>query len=73
MSEMGQTRRSDGSPATSGLPHLADIFPIRRHVSKVPQPDSCNAAKLFDHLVGEGEEVRWHSEAERLGGLEIDD
>jgi hypothetical protein len=26
----------------------------------------------FDHLVGAGEQRRWHGEAERLGGLEID-
>ena len=30
-------------------------------------------AVLFDHLVREGEQRRGHIEAERLGGLEIDD
>ena len=28
---------------------------------------------LFDHLVGAGEQLRWHSELERSGGLKIDD
>jgi hypothetical protein len=30
-------------------------------------------ACLFDHLVGGGEEGPWHVEAERFGGLHIDD
>src|SRR5258705_8868283 len=39
---------------SSGLPLKADIAHYSRHVSMVPLPDSCNAAKwgLFDHLVG---------------------
>jgi hypothetical protein len=36
MSELGQSRRSDRWPATSGLPPSADLFKVRRHVSKVP-------------------------------------
>ena len=35
-----QSRRSDRSPATSGLPRSADIRRVRRHVSKVPGKDS---------------------------------
>jgi hypothetical protein len=40
-----QSRRSACAPLTSGLPREADIFSVCRHVSKVPIPDSCSAAK----------------------------
>jgi len=39
-----------------------------------PTTDSCIAAtaSLFDHLVGAGEQHRWHNDAKRLRGLQID-
>jgi hypothetical protein len=49
----------------SGHRELASICPFsanRRH-----------QACLFDHLVGAGEERRWHSNAKRIGGFHIDD
>jgi hypothetical protein len=33
---MGQSRHFDRTPLTSGLPRLADILWVSRHVSKVP-------------------------------------
>jgi hypothetical protein len=39
MSEMGHSRRIDRAPFTSGLPRLADILRVGRHVSKVPKAD----------------------------------
>jgi hypothetical protein len=37
MSYVGQKRRFDRCPVTSGLPRLTDILSVRRHVSKVPK------------------------------------
>src|SRR6266487_1814096 len=41
----------------------------------LPRPDSCTAANtpLFDHLVGAAEQRQRHCDAERLGGLEVED
>ena len=74
MSELGQSRHFDGAPITSGLPREADIFRVRRYVSKVPTTDSCAAANasLFNHHVGARKQRRRYGEAERPGGLEID-
>jgi len=38
---LGQKRRFDRLPVTSGLPRQTDMISVRRHVSKVAQPDSC--------------------------------
>jgi hypothetical protein len=42
--------------------------------STASKADICSAANsnLFDHLVGAGEQRRWHGEAKHLCGLEID-
>jgi hypothetical protein len=39
MSGWGQSRRFDRRQITSGLPPEADIFGVRRYVSKVPNPE----------------------------------
>src|SRR5207247_1276572 len=44
-------------------------FKCRSHVSKVPEAE---VARLFYHLVGAGEQRRWHDDAKRLSGLQID-
>src|SRR6516164_8808035 len=44
---------------------------------RCPQAGRTHAAQqtgiLFDHLVGSGKQFVWDGEAERLGGLEVDD
>jgi hypothetical protein len=49
---IGQTRRFDDAPITSGLPVLTDIGGTGRHVSKVPLPDSCGATIAFLLSIG---------------------
>jgi hypothetical protein len=47
-----------------------------RHPKCFTQPDSCSAAKpsrLFDHLVGAKQDRLRRRQAERLGGLEVQD
>src|SRR6267143_4377921 len=43
MTALGQSRRFDRAPLTSGLPRLPDIFRVRRHVSKVPMNETARA------------------------------
>jgi len=51
-----------------------DSAQTSRHFSEVPLTDPCSAASatLLDDLIGAGEQRVRHSEAERLGGFEID-
>jgi hypothetical protein len=46
MSATGQSRRSDRAPFTSGLPRLADILVVSRHVSNVPNAEVVPRAEL---------------------------
>jgi hypothetical protein len=70
MTAPGQSRHFDRSPLTSGLPPETDILKAGRHVSKVPTTE---LTKLFDHLVGAGDERCRQLDAERFRGLQIDD
>jgi hypothetical protein len=58
---MGQMRRFELRPVTSGLPLSTDILGDRRHVSNVPDSDSTpqQATSLFDHLVGKAYPTPW--------------
>jgi hypothetical protein len=58
-SEKGHSRRFGYGPATSGLPPLTDMLTVHRHVSNVPETDSCTAAKyvlilLICRILGSG-------------------
>ena len=59
----------------SALPPKADKERTSRYVRFVPKADSCSAAKriLFDHLVGAAEQWQRHCDADRLGGLEVEE
>jgi hypothetical protein len=46
MSQLGQSRHFDRAPLTSGLPRLADILGVVRHVSKVPEADLKQKGRL---------------------------
>src|SRR6267154_976131 len=46
------------------------LHPSRRGEDAAPQDEV--SAVSFDHLIGGREQCRWHNEAERLCGLEVD-
>jgi hypothetical protein len=73
-SEMGQSGPNADVRVESDLAPIADVGRAPRHVAEVPGSDICTAAILclFDHLVGEREQVVGDLEAERLRGLEVD-
>jgi len=48
MSATGQSRQFDDTGVTSGLPPVADIFSVRRHVSKVPICDIAHEPERGD-------------------------
>src|SRR5262249_51604361 len=54
----------------SALPPKADMCSAQADVRFGPIAD---IAHLFDHLVGDVQQTKWHSEPKRFGGLEVDD
>src|ERR1700676_1232525 len=49
------------------------VFPDKQTCSKsIGMSQRCQQATSFDHVIGAGEQRRWHAEAERLRSLEID-
>ena len=57
-------------PLMAALPPKADIGTQPCNVRFVPKAD---ITTLFDHLVGNGEQVSWHLYAKRSRGLQVDD
>ena len=60
----------------SALPPKADIGTQSGNVRFVPKADIMQCSKmlpLFNHLIDARQERFWDSEADRLGGREIDD
>src|SRR6266851_7342334 len=62
-------QRMSASPPKADIRRLASICPLRA-ITGCEQ--SQQNQSLFDYLVGAGEQLRWHVEAKRLRGLEVD-
>ena len=72
MSLEGHERRFHDLSGTSAYPPKLDIWD-RQLRAKSGCEQSQQRSPLFDHLVGEREEIVGNLDTERLGGFEIDD
>jgi hypothetical protein len=78
MSAQRHFRQIDTLPTLSACPLRSDrvrhLEPQRSNATclthRSKQRAGCN--ELFDHLVGAGEQRRWHFDAERLGSDQVD-
>ena len=71
MTAPGQSRHFGYRPTTSGLPLETDIVRAGRHVSKVPLPDSCAAAKLHLYSITSSARARIDGGIVRLSILAV--
>ena len=61
-------------PSGAWQPRLPRVTAAEFDPSRTFATVNCRIAKgLFDHLVGGDEQRRWHGDAERFCGLEVDD
>src|SRR5262245_17273272 len=70
MSALGQKQTYASQKAMSALPPKADMCGANCNVCFGPKAE---VTPLFDHLVGQHEEVVWHFDPERPRSGEIDD
>jgi hypothetical protein len=74
MTASGQTRSFGDVGSMSGLPESGQSIRVLAMSHKCHLlPDAPQqTASLLDYLIGARRQTRWHLDAERLGGLEID-
>ena len=67
---MGQSETSTNKSLMSVRTSTADVDQCNGVISSAPRGD---IATLLDYLAGAGEQCDWEVDAQRFGGLEVDD